>query len=76
MTTRQALDHVRQTARDNGDAITAGLGGDATVMGYADWLMERATAAALKAGCDRASIYQAQHDGYQEAGIDLPEVRA
>ena len=76
MTTRQALDHVRLTARDNGDVITAGLSGDAGVMRYADQLSAQATALALAAGCSRIAIAQAEQDGYREAGIDLPEVRA
>lgn len=72
MTTRQALEHVRQTARDNGDVIAAGMGGDAGVMRYADQLSEQATALALRAGCTRTAIEQAEQDGYREAGINLP----
>lgn len=70
MTTQEALEKVRQVARDNMDAMLANPG-DEGVAAEADNYMHRVTKRALQAGCDIDAIIRAQQAGIRAAGVPV-----
>lgn len=71
MTTQEALEKVRETARDNTDAMLANPG-DEGVEAVADNAMHRVVKRALQAGCDMDAIIRAKWAGCREAGLPAP----